>query len=627
MPTLTINGRSVTVDDSFLHLSPEQQDATVDEIAHSMGGQEQQEAPGIANGTTRAAATGMPVVGGLLNRGDALIDATASYALNPLFSEKNQLRGGFGDRYQQALDVQNGMDRQFAQDHPIANTAAQVAGAVGSSIPFAGVGLVGRTGLGAARGVVGALARAGATAGEGAAVGGADAWARGDNIGTGAALGTVGGAAGSAIGDGLGAAIRAFRPASSRAREIVAQLAEHDGITPQSATDALTSLGDAGMLADLGSNLQQGTRAVASAPGSGQRLILDALMGRAESAGARITRATDREMGPRTNVLDTADSIARDRAAAARPLYKQAYAANVPMTDDLQSLLSRPSMETALRNAQRLAADSGEAFDQSAPTVMGLDYTKRALDDAISSHIRAGNNNEARILMQNREALLGHMDDAVPAYAEARRVFSGYSGIANALQDGQSVFKSTISPDMIRRQVANMPEDQLAAYMEGARQQIANTMGTARNDANAARAMFDKGNNREKLAAIMGDEPASRMLGSIDSERQFSRTLDQAQGGSRTDRNILAQQIVPGSANIPVLRSLLNMRFGDAAEGVLQGVGRPIVERRNDATRREIAALLSSRDTSFLVPTRTSILPQRLIAASLIGTSTQANGR
>jgi hypothetical protein len=47
MPTLNINGKRVTVDDSFMSLSPEQQDATVDEIAASMAPQQpaQSEAP------------------------------------------------------------------------------------------------------------------------------------------------------------------------------------------------------------------------------------------------------------------------------------------------------------------------------------------------------------------------------------------------------------------------------------------------------------------------------------------------------------------------------------------------------------------------------------------------------
>lgn len=44
MATLEINGRDVEVDDSFLQLSPEQQNATVDEIASQMGGRDPQAA-------------------------------------------------------------------------------------------------------------------------------------------------------------------------------------------------------------------------------------------------------------------------------------------------------------------------------------------------------------------------------------------------------------------------------------------------------------------------------------------------------------------------------------------------------------------------------------------------------
>lgn len=42
MPTLEINGKRVQVDDSFLKLTPDQQNAAVDEIAKSIGGVEQQ---------------------------------------------------------------------------------------------------------------------------------------------------------------------------------------------------------------------------------------------------------------------------------------------------------------------------------------------------------------------------------------------------------------------------------------------------------------------------------------------------------------------------------------------------------------------------------------------------------
>lgn len=52
MATLNINGKRVKVDDSFLSLSPEQQNATVDEIAKSLGGGPVQGEPGTPGNPT-----------------------------------------------------------------------------------------------------------------------------------------------------------------------------------------------------------------------------------------------------------------------------------------------------------------------------------------------------------------------------------------------------------------------------------------------------------------------------------------------------------------------------------------------------------------------------------------------
>jgi hypothetical protein len=60
MATLTINGKRVKVDDSFLSLSPEQQNATVDEIASQMGAT--QPAPQQDTNAAQLQQAGMPVV-------------------------------------------------------------------------------------------------------------------------------------------------------------------------------------------------------------------------------------------------------------------------------------------------------------------------------------------------------------------------------------------------------------------------------------------------------------------------------------------------------------------------------------------------------------------------------------
>jgi hypothetical protein len=90
-------------------------------------------APGLVSGTGRAFARGTPIVGGLLNKADAATNAALSYALNPLFDEKDQLHGSLGERYQQSLDTQNKMDEAFHQEHPVLDTAAELGGGIAST--------------------------------------------------------------------------------------------------------------------------------------------------------------------------------------------------------------------------------------------------------------------------------------------------------------------------------------------------------------------------------------------------------------------------------------------------------------------------------------------------------------
>lgn len=65
MATLTVNGRKVKVDDSFLSLSPQQQEATVNEIAASMGQGPQEPPPDVA-----APQDGQAIPGGMSTLGE-----------------------------------------------------------------------------------------------------------------------------------------------------------------------------------------------------------------------------------------------------------------------------------------------------------------------------------------------------------------------------------------------------------------------------------------------------------------------------------------------------------------------------------------------------------------------------
>lgn len=137
-----------------------------------------------ANGLSRSFAEGVPVAGGLLNRGNAAIAATVAPAVEPLLdripgydsSQDLTRSGGWGGRYARALAMQNGEDAGFKAKHPVAATAAGVAGNIAGSVALArGFGApAGAAPKPAPTGILGHLANAGKTIATGTAIGAAD---------------------------------------------------------------------------------------------------------------------------------------------------------------------------------------------------------------------------------------------------------------------------------------------------------------------------------------------------------------------------------------------------------------------------------------------------------------------
>lgn len=174
------------------------------ETAGSWLGNKLGTAASFGNNLIRQMGTGVPVVGGLLNKADAATDAAIAPMVNPHLSTTNQLQGAtFGERYQNALAQQNAHDQQFEAAHPIVSTGAQLAGgavALGGAaraIPGAATALGLEGGIGTRM----ALGAAG-----GSALGATDAATRGEN-GAGIANSAMGGMAGGLLGPVAGKAI------------------------------------------------------------------------------------------------------------------------------------------------------------------------------------------------------------------------------------------------------------------------------------------------------------------------------------------------------------------------------------------------------------------------------------
>lgn len=366
MATLTINGRKVTVDDRFRSLSPEQQEATVEEIAGSLGisGSEnslKQDGSLNADNAVRALGTGVPVLGGLLNRFDAATNATLAPLVDPLLPDSFQKLHGdsWNERYDQALNIQQGKDEAFQSEHPYVNTGLQLAGGIGAMAPA----------IAAAPALFGAgngslLTSSLAGAGSGAAIGGLDAGVRSDfdpkavqsGITWGGGFGLFAPAVGRTAGKAVEKVAGRFRSPSAAQQRVTSAMAA-DGVDDVAAR--LSQMGPDAMPMDLGPNLQAQAAALAGTPGRAQETIRTAIAQRQAGAGQRVMTALDDALGQTVDTIALADDIIARRSAAARPLYEAAYSKPVPFTKDMEELLQRPTVGKALKKAQALAADEG----------------------------------------------------------------------------------------------------------------------------------------------------------------------------------------------------------------------------------------------------------------------------
>lgn len=504
----------------------------------------------------------------------------------------------------------------------LAYDAAQLAGGMRTALSAgnAGLTLLGAGGTAGMTGAGGLAARTGLAGLEGAGYGVLDALGHDTNVTEGALLGAALGGGLNLAGEGINAVTRAFRSPQTRAAEYVSNAAQRDALTPEIASARLSELGEGAMLADISPNLRAQGSAIATTPGSGQTAVRDALIERSSGATPRITGAVDSAMGGKQNVLSLADDIVARRSEAAKPLYDASRNVPVTISDDVAKVLERPSAQKAIAEAQRNVLDRGGVFDLDNPTVGVLDEIKKALDDMITPAVRAGESGRASSLMDIKNSIVEIADKASPEYSQARKVFSDATTVRNALDDGVKAFNNNMSPDALNRYLSGLDESAREAYIAGARQKVADVMGTARNDAQAARSLFNRGYNAEKAKILLGDDAANQLLNAIKSEDTFQATKNAIMGGSDTAAKLNAQDLIASNRNnAGFLRSAANMNFGDAAVSAVDSILGGITAGRNEKINNEIAKLLIGNNPSAIAPVVSSNLVSDDVIRALLG--------
>ncbi|MEJ5081048.1 hypothetical protein [Ochrobactrum sp. MYb379] len=578
MAKLTINGRKVTVDDSFLSLSPEQQETTVNEIAASMGGNQapqKQDGSLNADNTVRALGTGVPILGGLLNKMDAATNATLAPLIDPLLPDSFQKLPGnsWDERYKQAMDIQQGKDKAFEEQHPYVNTGLNITGGVAGTVPMI-------MAAPAAFGATGSLGQKTIASGlSGGILGGADAGIRSEGdpeaIKMGMGFGAVTGAAAPALGQTVGAGVRkvsnslANRSAAKGANMTSGALSKlnravtDDGLDALAMRSQLDELGPDAMLMDLGPNLQRQAGALAATPGRGQEIVREAVGYRNAGANQRVISGLDDALGPVPNPRTINDTIRQGQRDLA-PAYEEAFKNASPV--DTSQLASRLDTQASVRRGpgQKAATEIRKWLNVSSDGVLDTNpYTLFQTRNAIDGRLATEADPQAIALYTNaRQQIDELLARNVPGikmadaqYQELARQNEGLRTGVKALDSGREALR----PEELRQAITEGvnpdglmvgPSGNTFRMQQAARADIDRQVGTKANDVVALRNVL-KGEgdwNRDRIGMLFGQDKADSALNLLEREARFADTSQIVTRNSETAARNAAMQELGGEA-------------------------------------------------------------------------------
>lgn len=591
-----------------------------------IGGKQKTESPSMASGLVRSFSRGVPIVGGLLNKADAATDAALAPIMNPLFPEKEQLKGNFGERYKQALKTQEGEDAAFAEKHPYVSTAGEIAGGIGGLGAAALTG-PGATALGLTAKTLPGMMAAGAASGAG--IGALDTAARGGDPTEGAIYGGAAGAAGPVVGKAVGAALKpiarlagaALSPESEAASQVRDALTRDAGKGMSPAEwQAAERRGQPVALMDIGSRATQRlARQASNFSPEAQEKLAETTQGRYLTQN---TRTADwlAEISNYPDAHATQQALDRTSKAVNRQFYKDAMAKGESgvWNSNLARLVSHPWVKNAIPDALEQSnaesiLDGGRSMRNpfvadangnltlakgTRPTLEFWDALKKNIDGRVKAAMPTatsrGDPNTVRMGTNLLHALTGELDSAVPEYKTARAISARFFGASDALQAGrQTAMPGTAASRADNRALRDTlkkysPEER-KLYEQGFLDQTIETLLGKPDSFNILRAINQTPKAKERMSMILGPDRYAGLEAYLRVEGLMDRFRTAVSGNSTT-----AQQLGDMSSGsvVPNIRTSIRRVFEDFLSGAAKKLGSKIDAR----VAEKVADMLTSSD-------------------------------
>lgn len=650
MAKLTIGNQTVTVGDEFLRMSPEQQQATVDEIAASLGAQPQEDAFAAASRMSQfgpgmdTAAPPLPVqqpgrpdilgstaatLGGIVNSIPILGPMSQAVSDN-LVGVGAQLTGG---DYGEARDAAIKRRQELAAANPIANIAGNVGGAIGSfgvmGATQQGANALGMAGPTMGRIVNSGLSTLGLTAADNMVRGQAPTEALGNAIapsGIAAAIPAVGAGASAvarAVGEKVSPIVQSVTdPVMEAARRVGVAVGRDVSANP----NAVMSAADEAVARQSGLpliNIDRGgetTRALArsvanqspEARAAIQRTVEDRFTSQAPRAVNFIKQLTG------GNVDDLAFQTNLQQAArlANAPAYKAAYEApqaRAVWTPEIRNLMQADPFRTAIQQAESTAKNSaavtgGKAvinpfvfLDDGSVTLRTMPDGSRALPnlqfwDVVQRNLRRqsemaarqGDNLLASQIGDMRRQLNTVLDTAVPQFQQARQGAAMFFGADDALGAGKVFANQPRAIPEAQQAYKAFNDAEKRAFATGYASELIDKIKASGDRRNIIQQMFGSPAAREMNELVFGPAKAQQLEAFVKVEA-LADQLRGAMGNSTTARQLMELGIGGGAGF-----ALSGDWMGALTGAALAKGGRYLGEKVDAKVMQEVAKLLTS---------------------------------
>jgi len=663
MATLTINGRNVQVDDSFLSLTPEQQNATVDEIAASfttpgnvanpsqaftdaMAGQS---ARGL-KGKVSDLPEGQPASPDFFTSAAATANGIAASVpflqnvTDAIGGTVSQLTGGSYDDY---VNRQKEIRDQLAATAPLARFSGELGGLLAGGSAMASTRL-GKEALGLTGNF---LPRVANSAMSGAGLSTLDALSRGETGADALASGATGGVL-SGLLPVVGAGFRlAGKGIKSKVIDPVATM-----LSPDNATTA-TLAKVIGADVKTGSVMSAADEAIAKAAGvpvinadrfgpATRRLARTASNIDDESKALFSRTIDDRFAGQTVRAENfvkqlmggaTDDLALKDRLRAAAdkangigyakafndPKAKAVWSA--PIAELMQSPTFRSAVDAAEGRAADRAAISGfkavkNPFAQTAdggftlktnpdgsralPSLQFWDQVKRNLDTMIESArptaTEKGNRTLFADLTAMKQKLVAALDSQVDSYKQTRSVAAEFFGADDAIDVGRKAFASTKNIPEQTRVVAKMSKaDKDAASVGYASELIDNIRASGDNRNLAIAQFFNSPAARARNELYLGATRAKQLEAYVKVENTVDLLRGAVKGNSTTAEQLIAAGAVGTGVGIATGDWQSGFTVGTLAALGMKGM-KLAGKNVDERVMRNVAEALLSTDPKML---------------------------